>query len=88
MKTKYISFTDVRKVEFLEKELGESAMVTGQGLLGIFATRFLRQSAAFPLIAAKRIQVLPIVSRAESPKNAAEIYNQLCDDKDFPMGTV
>ncbi len=88
MKTKYISFTDVRKVEFLEKELGESAMVTVQGFLGIFATRFLRQSAAFPLIAAKRIQVLPIVSREESPKNAAEIYNQLCDDKDFPMGTV
>ena len=39
----------VRKVEL---ELGESAMVMGQGLLGIFATQFLRLSGAYPLIAA------------------------------------
>lgn len=32
-------------------ELGESAMVMGQGLLGIFALQFLRQSGANPLIA-------------------------------------
>ncbi len=39
-------------VRKLELELGESAMVMGQGLLGIFATQFLRQSGACPLIAA------------------------------------
>ncbi len=36
----------------LELELGESAMVMGMGLLGIFALQFLRQSGAMPLIAA------------------------------------
>lgn len=39
-------------VRKLELELGESAMVMGQGLLGIFATQFLRLSGAYPLIAA------------------------------------
>ena len=45
-------------------------------------------NALLDRIAAKRIQVEPIVSRIESPLNAAQIYNELCDDKDFPMGTV
>ncbi|MBQ9784911.1 MAG: zinc-binding alcohol dehydrogenase [Clostridia bacterium] len=36
----------------LELELGESAMVMGLGLLGIFALQFARQSGAYPLIAA------------------------------------
>jgi len=40
------------------------------------------------MIASKRIQVEPIVSRIESPVNAPQIYNELCDDKNFPMGTV
>lgn len=40
------------------------------------------------LIAAGRIQVSPIVSRVVSPKDAPEIFNQLCDDPAFPMGTV
>lgn len=44
--------------------------------------------AILAMIATKRVQVEPIVSRIESPLNAQEIYNQLCDDKDFPMGTV
>ena len=39
-------------VRKLELELGESAMVMGLGLLGIFAVQFLRQSGANPLIAA------------------------------------
>ena len=39
-------------VRKLELELGESAMVMGLGLLGIFAVQFLRQSGACPLIAA------------------------------------
>ena len=36
----------------LEIEFGESAMVMGQGLLGIFATQFCRLSGANPVIAA------------------------------------
>lgn len=38
-------------VRKLEVELGESAMVMGQGLLGIFSTQFLRLSGANPVIA-------------------------------------
>lgn len=40
------------------------------------------------MIASKRIEVLPIVSRIEQPENAPQIYNELCDDPNFPMGTV
>lgn len=39
-------------VRKLELELGESAMVMGLGLLGIFAVQFLRLSGAYPVIAA------------------------------------
>ena len=35
----------------LELELGESAMVMGQGLFGIFTTQFCRLSGANPVIA-------------------------------------
>ena len=44
--------------------------------------------AILDLIAAGRVQVAPIISRVVSPKVAPEIYNQLCDDPEFPMGTV
>ena len=44
--------------------------------------------AILNLIAAGRIQVAPIVSRVVSPEDCAEIYNQLCDDPTFPIGTV
>ena len=44
--------------------------------------------AILDMIAAKRIQVEPIISRVVSPEEAPKIYNQLCDDKDFPLGTV
>ena len=44
--------------------------------------------AILDLIAAGRMQVAPIVSRVVSPEDCAEIYNQLCDDPAFPMGTV
>ena len=44
--------------------------------------------AILDLIAAGRIQVEPIVSRVVSPEDCTEIYNQLCDDPAFPMGTV
>ena len=39
-------------VRKLEIELGESAMVMGLGLLGIFAVQFCRLSGAYPVIAA------------------------------------
>lgn len=44
--------------------------------------------AILDLIAAGRVKVAPIVSRVVSPENAPEIYDQLCDDPNFPMGTV
>ena len=44
--------------------------------------------AILNMIAAGRVKVAPIVSRVVSPKDATEIYNQLCDDPAFPMGTV
>ena len=44
--------------------------------------------AILDMIAAGRIQVAPIVSRVVSPEDCAEIYNQLCDNPTFPMGTV
>ncbi|MBQ8440637.1 MAG: zinc-binding alcohol dehydrogenase [Clostridia bacterium] len=44
--------------------------------------------AILDLIASGRIQIAPIVSRVVSPKNAPAIYDQLCDDPAFPMGTV
>lgn len=44
--------------------------------------------AIIDLIASKRVQVMPIISRVVSPVEAPEIYNELCDDKNFPLGTV
>lgn len=44
--------------------------------------------AILDLIAARRIEVAPIVSEVVSPARAAEIYDRLCDDADFPLGTV
>ena len=45
-------------------------------------------NAILDMIASKRVRVEPIISRIESPVNAPEIYNELCDDKNFPLGTV
>ncbi|MBQ2968115.1 MAG: zinc-binding alcohol dehydrogenase [Clostridia bacterium] len=44
--------------------------------------------AILDLISAKRIQVEPIISRVVHPKNAPEIFNELCDNPEFPLGTV
>lgn len=44
--------------------------------------------AILDMIARKRIDVKSIVSRVESPENATEIFNELCDNPEFPMGTV
>ena len=45
-------------------------------------------NAILDMISSKLISVTPIISRVESPENAAAIYNELCDDKNFPIGTV
>lgn len=45
-------------------------------------------NAIIEMIASKRIQVEPIISRVESPTEAPRVFNELCDDKDFPIGTV
>ena len=44
--------------------------------------------AILDMIAAGRVRVAPIVSRVVSPEDCEEIFNQLCDDPHFPMGTV
>lgn len=44
--------------------------------------------AILDMIGAGRVQVAPIVSRVVSPEDCTEIYNQLCDDPAFPIGTV
>ena len=44
--------------------------------------------AILQLLGAGRIQVAPIIYRVVSPVDAPEIYNELCDDPKFPMGTV
>ncbi len=44
--------------------------------------------AILDMIENKRVEVLPIVSRIENPANATEIFNELCDNPLFPMGTV
>lgn len=46
------------------------------------------RNAILDMIASKRIQAEPIISRVESSEDAPQIYNELCDDKNFPLGTV
>jgi len=44
--------------------------------------------AILDLIAAGRMDVKSMVSRVVEPEQAPEIYTQLCQDKNFPLGTV
>lgn len=44
--------------------------------------------AILDLMSAGRVKVGPILSRVVSPTDAPAIYDQLCDDPAFPMGTV
>jgi threonine dehydrogenase-like Zn-dependent dehydrogenase len=44
--------------------------------------------AILDLISAKKVQVLPMISRVVSPNDAPQIYTQLVEDRNFPMGTV
>ncbi|MBE6650220.1 MAG: zinc-binding alcohol dehydrogenase [Ruminococcaceae bacterium] len=45
-------------------------------------------NAIMDMIASKRVKVEPIISRVVSPTEAPEIFNELCDDPNFPIGTV
>lgn len=44
--------------------------------------------AILDMIATKRVDVKSIISRVVKPEAAPEIYTELCNDKNFPMGTV
>ena len=44
--------------------------------------------AVLDLLSAGRVQTRPVLSRVVKPEEAPEIYRQLCEDKDFPLGTV
>lgn len=44
--------------------------------------------AILDMISTGRINVRSIVSRVVKPETAPEIYNELCNNKEFPMGTV
>ena len=44
--------------------------------------------AILDMIKRGRIQVKPMISRVVSPLDAPKIYNELVNDKNFPMGTV
>ena len=44
--------------------------------------------AILDLLSAKKIEISPMVSRVVKPEAAPEIYKELCENKDFPMGTV
>lgn len=44
--------------------------------------------AILNLIAAERIQVLPVISKIALPSEAPDLYKSLCEDRDFPVGVV
>ena len=44
--------------------------------------------AILDLLATGRLRVKPIISRVAKPEQAPEIYRQLCEDPNFPLGTV
>ncbi len=45
-------------------------------------------TAILNMISGKRIEVRPIISRIVKPECAPQIYKELCESKDFPLGTV
>lgn len=44
--------------------------------------------AIIDMIATGRIDVKSMISRVETPENCSKVYEELCFDKDFPLGTV
>ena len=40
------------------------------------------------MIETGRVDVQSIVSRVVKPEEAPQIYTQLCNDKNFPLGTA
>ena len=65
----YIASFSMAAVRKTRVELGESAIVMGQGILGQFAVRFLRAAGAMPLIA-----VDPVASRREAALQGGADY--------------
>ena len=45
-------------------------------------------NAILDMLAAKRLEVAPMISRIVSPEEAPAVYNELCDDPAFPLGTI
>ena len=45
-------------------------------------------NAILDMISTGRLQVKPILSRIAKPEQAPEIYTELCNDNNFPLGTV
>ena len=44
--------------------------------------------AILGLLSAKKLEILPMVSRVVKPEEASGIYKELCENREFPMGTV
>ncbi len=44
--------------------------------------------AILGLLSAGKMRMRPMISRVVSPEAAGEIYTELCENKEFPMGTV
>lgn len=44
--------------------------------------------AILGLLSRKKIDILPMVGRVVAPEDATEIYTELCENPNFPMGTV
>ena len=44
--------------------------------------------AILDMIETGRVDVQSIVSRVVKPEEAPQIYTQLCNDKNFPLGTA
>ena len=44
--------------------------------------------AILDMIETGRMHIKPIISRVVKPEQAPEIYKELCNDKNFPLGTV
>ncbi len=44
--------------------------------------------AILGLLSAKKLEILPMVGRVVAPEDAPEVFRELCENKEFPMGTV
>ena len=63
----------------------------GIGIVGIpvlVLSRYIVYPIFLGLLSAKKIGILPMVSRVVKPEDASKVYTELCENKEFPMGTV